>query len=710
MRVYTTHLGRVQLGTSSLLLVDPHSLNLLDYSPRRMVPGHSSSYVSVVQCFSRPDVIISQCSDQQQLAEQIASTQETLIHLKNRYNAHSPVGRLPPEILSEIFLTQAAKLRDERLSSLLSDQYNFAHARFYTWMNVSQVCHHWRTVALGCAKLWAWIAFEPRLPEDFYQLLLERARDSIPLTVVFTIFDPRSYCHGCLSSERFHVHYDNALEQLHTILPRVRELLLYLDWEEHDEIWDDLNVATDALEIMRVEAVGAARVTEMRGSHVVLPAELFASHAPRLHSLAISGIGFSWPSTIFAHSLRHLEISKCEFEDGDDDFCRLIPIIHPLALLETLKIIWWRRTNAQHVVLEGYETVVLPHLQQLTVSAECQHVMTFLTHIRVPPSTSLHVNILDIVNSSMKERIRQTCHSIFHSMSVHCISYALGVPIQRFSESEAAFCHIWAVGSDGLKTDRGSWNKRLASGDMPPARLTLECPAYSGSEQPISAVLRELDLTKMRTLHVGGLTTGRAWASALANAESLEYLRITGQSAFAIPSLLAEGIHALDIGEIALEMRAGLDEWHWAKYNMASEDTPDLREEYGVTEEVIRLINHGTDAGQGSATRLLFPRLRILQVVDVDLVMPSGSKDKSPLQGYQHATVFDLLRFKANGTKYGFDVAALAKCLRSRRTHHAPDLAHIQFEGCHSANVTEQLAPLDGLAAEVWWDGQRVSL
>lgn len=579
-------------------------------------------------------------------------------------------------------------------------------------MNVSQVCHHWRTVALGCARLWSWIAFEPRIPEEFYQVLLERARDSIPLTVIFAIFDPKSYCDGCLSSDCFQVHYDAALDLLHTILPRVRELLIYVDWEDHEEIWDILDVATDVLEVLRVEAVGTARVTEMHGSCVILPADLFASHTPRLHSLTLSGINFNWPSTLFAHSLRHLEISKCELEEGDDDLCRLLLVIHPLVLLETLTIAWWRTVHV-HLPPEDYEMAVLPHLQRLTLSAECRHVAKFLSRLRFPPSTSLHVKIPDIVDSGSKERVRDAFRSIFHGMTIHCISYTLGVPIQRSSDTQAAFCNIWAHESEGEQVHEKLHDTFLVSCDKPPARLTLECPSHSGFEQPIVAVLPELDLTKTRMLHIDGPTTGRAWAATLAGAESLEILRMSGQSAFAIPSLLAEGRHVLNIGEIALEMRAGLDEWRWARYNAASEDAPDLREEYGLVEEVIRLINHGTDAGQddgdNGAAHLLFPRLRILQVVDVDLMLPSGTKEKG-LQGYRHATVSDVFRFKANRTRYGFDVAALAKCLRYRRARGAPDFVRVEFEGCHCADPKDQLMPLNGLAAEVRWDGQRIDL
>ncbi|KAI0722196.1 hypothetical protein C8T65DRAFT_599976 [Cerioporus squamosus] len=645
--------------------------------------------------------------EQQQLAEQIASTEDTLVHLKTRYNAHTPIGRLPPEILSEIFLTQAARLRDERLCGISSDPYALVHPSFYTWMNVSQVCHHWRTVALGCVKLWTWLAVEPRVPEGFYQVLLQRARDSVPITVVFAIFDPGSYCGGCLSSERFHVHYDSALELLRTVLPRMRELLVYIDWEEHDEIWDNLDVSNNVLEVLRVEAVGGSRVTEMRGPYVVLPTELFASHTPRLHSLAISGIGFHWPNTLFAHSLRHLEITKCEFDDGNDDLCRLLHLIHPLTLLETLTITWWRIT--QSVLHEAYDVVTLPHLQQLTIAAECQRVATFLMHLRVPPTALLHISIPDIVDSGSKEHLRRAFGSIFEGKTIHHISYALGVPIQRSRDPKAAICHVWAV--EGKDAVGGSSNDRWTSNNMPPPRLTLECLSESGLEQPVVTALQALDLTKLRQLRVNGLTTGRAWASALQNADSLEALRITGQCAFAIPSLLAEGRHVLDSVQIALEIRAGLDEWHWARYSLASEDTLDLREEYGISVEMLRMINHGADSGHNegsnSATHLLFPRLRILQVIDVDFMLPNGSKDKG-LQGYRHASPVDILRFRANRTKYGFDVATLAKCLRLRRTQGAPDLVRVEFEGCHCANFKEQLMPLVGLVAEVRWDGQRV--
>lgn len=76
-------------------------------------------------------------------------------------NELAPINaQLPAEILAEVFIHCVPQsCRD--LNSDLS------------WIRVSQVCRHWREVALGCPELWANIIYSrPRWP----QIMLERAK------------------------------------------------------------------------------------------------------------------------------------------------------------------------------------------------------------------------------------------------------------------------------------------------------------------------------------------------------------------------------------------------------------------------------------------------------------------------------------------------------------------------------------------------------
>ncbi|KAJ3517653.1 hypothetical protein NMY22_g13916 [Coprinellus aureogranulatus] len=89
-----------------------------------------------------------------------------ILALKSSINTNSIMGRLPAEILANIFLTYA--------SSCLAGR---NHSR-YVWIRVTHVCRHWRTVALDCSNLWSTIL--PAKPE-LVEALLHRSRNASPL-------------------------------------------------------------------------------------------------------------------------------------------------------------------------------------------------------------------------------------------------------------------------------------------------------------------------------------------------------------------------------------------------------------------------------------------------------------------------------------------------------------------------------------------------
>ncbi|KAF8868002.1 hypothetical protein BD779DRAFT_1393234, partial [Infundibulicybe gibba] len=84
-------------------------------------------------------------------------------HCRNRF---VPVARLPPEILSRIFVFNARMVRP-------GDRVDVARA-------ISHVCRRWREIALDCPRLWPHINFEhgPR----WLTRVIERSR-SVPLSL-----------------------------------------------------------------------------------------------------------------------------------------------------------------------------------------------------------------------------------------------------------------------------------------------------------------------------------------------------------------------------------------------------------------------------------------------------------------------------------------------------------------------------------------------
>lgn len=87
-------------------------------------------------------------------------------------NDMSPIARLPPELLSAIFLAYATSVREDYTHS-------WREVQPYLWVQVTHVCRYWRDVALDCAVLWSWVV---PVSEACTQAMLSRSRQA-PLTV-----------------------------------------------------------------------------------------------------------------------------------------------------------------------------------------------------------------------------------------------------------------------------------------------------------------------------------------------------------------------------------------------------------------------------------------------------------------------------------------------------------------------------------------------
>jgi hypothetical protein len=73
--------------------------------------------------------------------------------LKSRRNSLAGISRFPPEILSRIFICCAVTYEPAQLTM--------------DWAKVTHVSRHWRTVAIGCPRLWTTVVFaQPRWVEE----------------------------------------------------------------------------------------------------------------------------------------------------------------------------------------------------------------------------------------------------------------------------------------------------------------------------------------------------------------------------------------------------------------------------------------------------------------------------------------------------------------------------------------------------------------
>ncbi|KAI0727715.1 hypothetical protein C8Q72DRAFT_742152, partial [Fomitopsis betulina] len=85
---------------------------------------------------------------------------ECIRAINTQLNALVPVSRIPPELLSKIFLHSAGHRADPASPPQLRD-----------WIYVTHVCSHWRETALQCAALWSRVIL-PALPERIAEFLV----------------------------------------------------------------------------------------------------------------------------------------------------------------------------------------------------------------------------------------------------------------------------------------------------------------------------------------------------------------------------------------------------------------------------------------------------------------------------------------------------------------------------------------------------------
>ncbi|KAI1789046.1 hypothetical protein LXA43DRAFT_1096771 [Ganoderma leucocontextum] len=272
--------------------------------------------------------------EQLALRDQLAEYNAAALELGHRINALSLPSKLPPEILSRSFLTTATLVRESTLSHMLRAANSRWTCSYYEWVRVAHVCQYWRNVALGCSALWAFLAFEAHHPsDDAHRKCLERAGDC-PLTV----FYHQNFGNACDLCRRSDCVDEVGLGEIERLLPHIRDLVVVVETDfAMETLWDTLSEPAISLEIaLRGEAYSGYVGGVLLHPTFDLPDELFASTIPRLQSLAVASVSFSWLHSLFSPSLRHLEITDRRGVVADLDMAMFLSVLQTLPHLERL--------------------------------------------------------------------------------------------------------------------------------------------------------------------------------------------------------------------------------------------------------------------------------------------------------------------------------------------------------------------------------------
>jgi len=222
-----------------------------------------------VTAFSQPDAINAAQTD---IDSEVQRLNDLICSLKSRRNSLCPVSRLPPEVLSEVFLDLADQLQ--------------AQDRFkvdFKWVSVAHVCRLWRNIALQHGRLWGKVD----MANPGRALECVDRSNGAPLAIRHSFI-------GSLADLP-----DPFTDSSH----RYRELHLRAkDGQLGPNVLQVLNSPIHA-------PVLESLVLEVSDNYpeYTLPPTLFDYKAPSLTRLQLENVRMDWPSSLFP-SLTHLSI------------------------------------------------------------------------------------------------------------------------------------------------------------------------------------------------------------------------------------------------------------------------------------------------------------------------------------------------------------------------------------------------------------------
>jgi hypothetical protein len=195
--------------------------------------------------------------------------------LRSRRNSLAAISRLPPELLSKIFVCCAATYGPPHLTM--------------DWVKVSHVSRHWRTVAIGCPYLWTTLVFaRPRWVEE----MLKRSKMA-PLVI-----DARFGYMGPKSTE--------AVQLAMNHVSRVRELNIVSPSTSFGKLFSSVPRAAPMLQSLALSASTNHYAEPFRDNYSI-PPELFSDDSSQLRRLELIDCNLDWTSHLLK-GLTHLKI------------------------------------------------------------------------------------------------------------------------------------------------------------------------------------------------------------------------------------------------------------------------------------------------------------------------------------------------------------------------------------------------------------------
>ncbi|KAI6120001.1 hypothetical protein EDD16DRAFT_1706202 [Pisolithus croceorrhizus] len=278
--------------------------------------------------------------------------------LCSQRNALSHACRLPPELLSMIFLHYAR------------DWYTDPGSKFVgqvaPWVAVSYVCRTWRDVALNCGVIWGHLFF---VSLDWTLELLERSK-AAPLLVRMHLTSVDSYV--ATSSLRMVLRHMERVEDMHV-----------------------LNLLTPNSEIENMLDVEAPSLRSLQISSEDLAVNLFRGETPALRKLVLHRCYTHWSSPIF-NGLTHLSLTynSCVRTVASRDLLGILRRSPCLREFHFEDVFPDRVEISARAATGAVVKVALLHLERFTLIGDVSAVAPLLACLEMPLFTAVRLTFV----------------------------------------------------------------------------------------------------------------------------------------------------------------------------------------------------------------------------------------------------------------------------------------------------------------------------
>lgn len=319
-----------------------------------------------VTAFSQPDAVEAAQSD---IDNEILRLTSYICSLKSRKNSLCRVSRLPPEVLSEVFLVLAEQLQ--------------AQERFRVdlrWITVAHVCRLWRNIALQHGRLWGKIDItSPDRTGGF----VDRSKGA-PLAVRQLFLGTLAELPVALTDPSYRYREINLRAKDGQLGPNVLQVI-------------NSPIHAPVLESLVLEVSD-------NYSEYTLPPTIFDYKAPALTRLQLQNVRLEWPTAIFP-SLTHFSIHH----NGNTNSPRpsvfqVLTTLKNMPRLEYLHLvdqtIFEQPLPLINVPTQDLPSIPLPHLSTLQLFGTVYDCTTIVSHLTPSSFVDLEIHCTDVENVS----------------------------------------------------------------------------------------------------------------------------------------------------------------------------------------------------------------------------------------------------------------------------------------------------------------------